>query len=72
MKCAFNNQKHQKAWNNQFQPYLSLTTIRAMMGSKIIYLERFQGHYFKDRIWAAKEVWQEKLKHTKMNNFLVD
>ena len=47
-----------------------MATIRVRMGSKMIYLERFQDLYFKDHIWAVKEVWQEKIKHTKMNNFL--
>ena len=33
--------------------------------------DRFQDLYFKDHIWAAKEVWREKFKHTEMNDFLV-
>ena len=72
VKCAYNDQKHVRARNNWFQPYPSLATIRARMGSKMVYLERFQDLYFKDHIWAAKEVWREKVKHTEINNFLVD
>ena len=71
VKCAFNDQKHPRARNNQFQPYPLLATIRVRMSSKMVYLERFQDLFFKDHIWAAKEVWREKVKHTEMNNFLV-
>ena len=71
VKCVYNHQQYPRAQNIRFQPYPSLATIRVRMGSKMVHLERFQDLYFKDHIWAAKEVCREKVKHTKMNNFLV-
>ena len=69
--CAFNDQKHARARNDRFRPYLSLATIQSRIGSKTIHSERFQDLYFQDHIWAAKEVWREKYKHTEMNDFSV-
>ena len=70
-KCAFNDQKHVRARNNRFQLYPSLSTIRSRIASKAVHSERFQDLYFKDHIWTAKEVWREKYKHIKMNDFSV-
>ena len=38
--------------------------VRARIQHLQIYLERLQDCFFKDHIWAAKEVWREKIKHT--------